>query len=293
MRQSSPASVASAPLRGNMMMPATPSSPTTASSPDTENWQDTQVNCLVCSGCGLLVPLADVVSMSAHSRWETRQSIARLCARASQRCRHVIEGLISFPQCDVMCAQKYAMQGKAATLILCIEGIKVVDVGSQRIAMAHPTSKARACAHVDPPPDGAQVSMCSADPPNCMFGFVAKNEQNNKFCHVFLMKKPSHADEVCACVCLSTCEQRAGARACGQDLQAGLCATEADGSHQARCEQHMSSSIIIIHATRGSSPRVDQVQSPCWATYPRYGCSGMCDRAYPVCVLQRDDPTAS
>jgi hypothetical protein len=25
---------------------------------------------------------------------------------------------------------------------------------------------------------------------------VAKNEQNLKFCHVFLMKKPSHADEV-------------------------------------------------------------------------------------------------
>ena len=40
--------------------------------------------------------------------------------------------------------------------------------------------------------------MCSADPGNCIFAFVAKNPGgNDKFCHVFHMSKSRHTDEVC------------------------------------------------------------------------------------------------
>ena len=38
---------------------------------------------------------------------------------------------------DLNNSQKYVKEGKSATLIICLEGIKVIDNKTQRVAMAH------------------------------------------------------------------------------------------------------------------------------------------------------------
>jgi len=82
--------------------------------------------------------------------------------------------------------QQYTAKSRDATLIICLEGLKVVDGRTQKVAMAHAL---------------ARVSMCSVDPKHALFGFVAKNPGvQDKYCHVFAMRKQRHADEVHALV---------------------------------------------------------------------------------------------
>lgn len=82
--------------------------------------------------------------------------------------------------------QQYADKARDAVLIICLEGLKVVDGRTQKVAMAHAL---------------ARVSMCSVDPNHALFGFVAKNPGVlDKYCHVFAMRKQRHADEVHALV---------------------------------------------------------------------------------------------
>ena len=86
----------------------------------------------------------------------------------------------------VAAMKEYAGHGRDATLIICLEGIKVVDTHTHKVAMAHAL---------------ARISMCSVDPHSALFGFVAKNPGvTDKFCHVFSMRKQRHADDVHALV---------------------------------------------------------------------------------------------
>ena len=56
-------------------------------------------------------------------------------------------------------------------MILCLEGIKVIDEATNQVAMAHSLNR---------------ITMCSVDSTNSLFGFVAKNPGGEvKFCHVF------------------------------------------------------------------------------------------------------------
>eukprot|EP00038_Savillea_parva_P006586 m.164658 g.164658 ORF g.164658 m.164658 type:complete len:554 (-) comp12453_c0_seq1:126-1787(-) len=71
---------------------------------------------------------------------------------------------------------------RKATLIICLEGIKVIDASSNKVAMAHALNR---------------VSMAAADTEFPLFGFVAKNPGvNAKYCHVFHMRSRRHAESV-------------------------------------------------------------------------------------------------
>jgi len=76
----------------------------------------------------------------------------------------------------------YLQNERPATLIICLEGIKIIDTTSDKVAMAHALSR---------------VSMAAADSRLPLFGFVAKNPGTpQKYCHVFNMKSKSHADHL-------------------------------------------------------------------------------------------------
>lgn len=74
----------------------------------------------------------------------------------------------------------YIQNQREATLIVCLEGLKVVDTTSSKVAMAHALSR---------------VSMAAADPTLPLFGFVAKNPGvPDKYCHVFNMSSRANAE---------------------------------------------------------------------------------------------------
>eukprot|EP00037_Helgoeca_nana_P018590 m.177655 g.177655 ORF g.177655 m.177655 type:complete len:562 (+) comp24497_c0_seq2:2263-3948(+) len=71
---------------------------------------------------------------------------------------------------------------RGATLIICLEGIKVIDTTSNKVAMAHALNR---------------ISMAAADSELPLFGVVAKNPGvNAKYCHVFNMRSRKHAESV-------------------------------------------------------------------------------------------------
>lgn len=70
--------------------------------------------------------------------------------------------------------QEYIHQARAAALILCLEGIKVIDRQTNAVAMAHALGR---------------ISLCSVDAQCALFGFVAKNPGGDtKYCHVFKVR---------------------------------------------------------------------------------------------------------
>lgn len=78
--------------------------------------------------------------------------------------------------------KEYIKNQREATLVICLEGMKVVDTTSNKVAMAHALSR---------------VSMAAADSQLPLFGFVAKNPGvPDKFCHVFNMNSRAHAEHL-------------------------------------------------------------------------------------------------
>ena len=129
--------------------------------------------------------------------------------------------------------QEHIPSARAATLVICLEGIKVIDTLSQKVAMAHALGRVSFAHHPSlsvyyhsssffflffllsflfsfflsfflfflTPPKKSKISLSSVDSEFALFGFVAKNPGGmDKFCHVFVMKKQRHADEVQALV---------------------------------------------------------------------------------------------
>ena len=78
--------------------------------------------------------------------------------------------------------KEYIKNQREATLVICLEGMKVIDTTSHKVAMAHALSR---------------VSMAAADSQLPLFGFVAKNPGvPDKFCHVFNMNSRAHAEHL-------------------------------------------------------------------------------------------------
>lgn len=78
--------------------------------------------------------------------------------------------------------KEYIQNQREATLVICLEGMKVIDTTSNKVAMAHALSR---------------VSMAAADSQLPLFGFVAKNPGvPDKFCHVFNMNSRAHAEHL-------------------------------------------------------------------------------------------------
>eukprot|EP00035_Acanthoeca_spectabilis_P021224 m.437035 g.437035 ORF g.437035 m.437035 type:complete len:549 (+) comp18051_c0_seq1:37-1683(+) len=76
--------------------------------------------------------------------------------------------------------REYIHGQRAAVLIICLEGIKVIDSSSNKVAMAHALNR---------------ISMAAADRELPLFGVVAKNPGvNTKYCHVFHMRSRKHAE---------------------------------------------------------------------------------------------------
>jgi hypothetical protein len=85
--------------------------------------------------------------------------------------RHLPRGLAKLTPSNPHTKQTHADKARSAVLILCLEGIKVIDRRSNQLAMAHALSR---------------VSMCTIDTTAALFGFVAKNPGGEvKYCHVF------------------------------------------------------------------------------------------------------------
>eukprot|EP00049_Salpingoeca_infusionum_P019032 m.359836 g.359836 ORF g.359836 m.359836 type:complete len:537 (+) comp18764_c0_seq1:413-2023(+) len=79
----------------------------------------------------------------------------------------------------ILVMKDYIEGARPATLVICLEGIKVVDSDSGKVAMAHALNR---------------VSMCSVDVNHSLFGFVAKNPRSKmRYCHVFETSSPKHA----------------------------------------------------------------------------------------------------
>ena len=71
--------------------------------------------------------------------------------------------------------QSHTDKARDAALILCLEGIKVIDRATNKVAMAHALGR---------------ISMCTIEAESALFGFVAKNPGGEvKFCHVFKVRK--------------------------------------------------------------------------------------------------------
>lgn len=69
-----------------------------------------------------------------------------------------------------------------AILIICLEGLKVIDNTSNKVAMAHALNR---------------VSIAVSDPELPLFGFVAKNPgKPTKFCHVFHFRSRKNSEHV-------------------------------------------------------------------------------------------------
>lgn len=78
--------------------------------------------------------------------------------------------------------RQHVASARPAVLYICLEGIKVIDASTNKVAMAHALMR---------------VSMSSVDADNSLFGFVAKNPGDRRnFCHVFVLRKQRHAEEV-------------------------------------------------------------------------------------------------
>eukprot|EP00043_Microstomoeca_roanoka_P015915 m.160150 g.160150 ORF g.160150 m.160150 type:complete len:555 (+) comp16355_c2_seq3:207-1871(+) len=82
---------------------------------------------------------------------------------------------------------EYVATGRPAYVLICLEGIKVIDGKRNELAMAHALQN---------------VTMCTVDKDSAMFAFVARdpNMNNHKYCHVFQMSKSRHAQSAHALV---------------------------------------------------------------------------------------------
>lgn len=75
---------------------------------------------------------------------------------------------------------EHRQSSRPAIIIVCLEGIKIVDKASDKVAMAHALTR---------------VSIAHHDPAHALFGFVAKNPgQAMLYCHVFGMMKAAQAE---------------------------------------------------------------------------------------------------
>eukprot|EP00039_Didymoeca_costata_P032500 m.38075 g.38075 ORF g.38075 m.38075 type:complete len:500 (+) comp9386_c1_seq1:69-1568(+) len=101
---------------------------------------------------------------------------------------------------------QYLAAARPAVIIICREGIKVIDQAKNKVAMAHALSR---------------ISMASADNQGTFFGFVAKNPKVvDKFCHVFSMERRRYAEDCQALVMKAFRLQYAAERTLPKDRKA-------------------------------------------------------------------------
>lgn len=82
--------------------------------------------------------------------------------------------------------EQYIAAARPAALVFSREGIKVIDTGANKVAMAHAL---------------ARISMATTDEAGTLFGFVAKNPKvQDRFCHVFNLAHRRHAEDCQAIV---------------------------------------------------------------------------------------------
>ncbi|EGD76299.1 hypothetical protein PTSG_01002 [Salpingoeca rosetta] len=76
--------------------------------------------------------------------------------------------------------KEYIAQGRPACLLVCLEGIKVIDNSAFAVVMAHALQN---------------VTMCTVVRDHALFGFVARDatRRQQQYCHVFHMPSPRHA----------------------------------------------------------------------------------------------------
>eukprot|EP00036_Acanthoecidae_sp_10tr_P000135 CAMPEP_0182948670 /NCGR_PEP_ID=MMETSP0105_2-20130417/59875_1 /TAXON_ID=81532 ORGANISM="Acanthoeca-like sp., Strain 10tr" /NCGR_SAMPLE_ID=MMETSP0105_2 /ASSEMBLY_ACC=CAM_ASM_000205 /LENGTH=554 /DNA_ID=CAMNT_0025088963 /DNA_START=39 /DNA_END=1703 /DNA_ORIENTATION=+ len=148
-------------------------------------------------------------------------------------------------------AMKDYIHGKRdATLIICLEGIKVIDAAAHKVAMAHALNR---------------ISMAAADSELPLFGFVAKNPGvNAKYCHVFYMKSRKHAESLQGYVMKAFRQAYTNRRLSERGGGAKAAAAKANVAHKAK---HAGAAAAPRAPTSTAEPPKERVANRQWAKH--------------------------